>query len=335
MERIRTRLSVIGSIIFIIIIFVVIYTINNDIESINKSQSNVLLGFNELKQIKPVTIQTIQPIQPVQPTQLYRIKDTGQYKLYIHPPGDMVSDRVWQTGTWDDCLTILAVATNKLSNIQKLVIVEVGTNIAACSIPYISKGHKVYGFEPFQPSIELVRKSISENYNLPGELILIEAGASNMKGVSNVFFEQGNLGNSRVGNNKENYNIKYENKYNFYYQKHQQVRLTTIDSVVTEHIHLLKMDCQGFEYFASLGAINLITKYGVDIVVFELTPVFIEANNQKPSDLLHFFVDRNFDLFHSGQNIPKEKIDSFVERIKTTMLDTTIVCLNKNTTFTS
>jgi len=189
---------------------------------------------------------------------------------------------------------------------------------------YIANGHKVYGFEPFPPSIELIRKSQLENSDLTGELILIEAGASNKKGITNVFFEHGNIGNSRIGDNKENYNIKQ-----FHYQKHNKIRMTTIDNIVSEHVNLLKMDCQGYEYFAAMGASELIVKYGIDVVVFEFTPIFIEANNQNPVDLLHFFDKRNFSIYHNGKLLINSEFDVFTSQLKSKQLDTTIVCYNK------
>jgi len=324
-------LIIIIIILFLLVLFVnkignLIYVLESDQIKIQNSLSNEI---DDIKNLMNKYQQ--QGRQPIKENTDYRIKISSTiptYKLYLHGKGDMISDRVFQTGVWDDCMNILNIVTNKFGNLKKLSIVEIGTNIGACAIPYISKGHKVYGFEPFPPSIELVRKSIKENPYLTGELILIEAAASNRKGEANIFFEHGNFGNSRVGNNTKNYSIK-----GFNYEKYEKIRLTTIDSVVHEHINLLKMDCQGFEYTASLGAINLIKKYGIDIVIFELTPIFIEANNQNPVDILLFFSDNNFNIYHNDKILEISQFKSFVNDLKNTRLDTTIVCYNKDTKF--
>lgn len=44
----------------------------------------------------------------------------------------------------------------------------------------------------------------------------------------------------------------------------------TLDDRVHEHVNLLKMDCQGCEYNALMGAEKLFTEHGVDIVFMEV-----------------------------------------------------------------
>lgn len=296
---------------------------NSDITDLKQNQDQIQKSINKI--LIKNDISTSPPTGlDIQTPRLKTSSTKPYFKLYLHPAPDMVSDSFSSRGFWFDCDPILKYVTSKLTNIKKLVIVEVGTNIGTCAFMYIANGHKVYGFEPFPPSVELIKKSQVENFDLPGELILINAGASNKKGISNVFFENGNIGNTRIGENKENYNIKQ-----YHYQKFSQIRSTTIDSVVSEHVHLLKMDCQGYEYFAAMGANDLIINYGIDVVVFELTPIFIESNNQNPADLLHFFEERNFSIYHEEKEVLKQNFESFVKHIKSTRLDTTIVCYNK------
>jgi len=315
------------SLSIVIIFIVLVFNINTGFEDIKNKNKNLVNDINELNRLISLKNPSQNP-NPIPSTlSIDRIKVSNtipQYSLYLHPPGDMISDRVWHAGIWDDCQNILNTALSKLKHLKKLTIVEVGTNIGACAIPYIAQGHKVYGFEPFPPSVELLRKSIKANSNLQGELVMIEAGASNKKGVANVFFEHNNLGNSRVGNNTENYHIKQ-----FHYQKHQQIRLTTIDSIVTEHVNLLKMDCQGYELFAAMGAIELIKNYGIDVIVFEYTPIFLEANNQNPVELLQFFSDRKYTIYHDNKILNPNDFDVFTRKLKNTRLDTTIVVYNE------
>ena len=45
----------------------------------------------------------------------------------------------------------------------------------------------------------------------------------------------------------------------------------TLDDRVHEHVNLLKMDCQGCEYNALLGAEKLFREHGVDILFMELS----------------------------------------------------------------
>lgn len=45
----------------------------------------------------------------------------------------------------------------------------------------------------------------------------------------------------------------------------------TLDDMVHEHVNLLKMDCQGCEYNALMGAEKLFTEHGVDILFMEVS----------------------------------------------------------------
>lgn len=320
-------------IIFIILLLYVLFKINNDVQILTISNGLLISYISDFKLIQEklsklnlTTISTGTIDKPIN----YRIKISStnpRFKLYLHPSPDVVSDRFNHVGYWDDCGIIISKAKNKL-NLKKMVVVEIGSNIGTCAFQYIANGHKVIGFEPFQPSIELIKKSMKENYHLEGEFILIEAGAGQKKELTNIFYEYGNIGNSRVGDNKDNYTIS-----KFYYRKHDTIRITTIDSVVNEHINLLKMDCQGCELNAILGSIKLIENYGIDIIIFELTPIFIEANNQKPVELLHFFEERSFIITHDDKILEKSNFESFIQYIKSTRLDTTIIVYNKSIFF--
>lgn len=329
---------------WVILIYLLSRTNNMD-ELIIKMDKSIIKQFNEVKMLqnkdilltqsivkidcaKTIEKQTDKPTEPIIIKKDYRSRMSSTqptFKLYLHPSPDIVSDYFYHNGYWVDCKNILNVATSKLVNISKLVIVEIGTNIGTCTFQYAANGHRIIGFEPFPPSIELFRKNMRENILLEGNIVFIEAGASDKKGIGNAHYEHGNIGNTRIGNHDKDYKISSIN----YHKTNETVIMTTVDSIVKEHVNLLKIDAQGHELYASMGAVNLLKDYGVDVVVFEFTPLFLEANKQKPEDLLHFFEERNFDLYNDNKLLKKADFESFSKNIRQTRLDTTIVCFNK------
>ena len=77
----------------------------------------------------------------------------------------MVSDQFFKTGSWPDCLYHLDKIERHIhpNESDKLVVVDVGANIGACSLLFASKGCKVYAFEPVVHNFILLNKSIHDN----------------------------------------------------------------------------------------------------------------------------------------------------------------------------
>ena len=321
-----------------IILFIsVVYYYNRQINRRNTFDENAI---GEWPLIQNETIITIEPsnnnnnqisiLHQPQHQQSYRLKNSStlpQFTLYIHPPVDIVSDDFYRFGYFRDCLVVMQIIEKHFEG-KRIVIVDIGTNIGTCAFLFASRGHKVYGFEPLPSNYELFQKSLLLNYNILGEIILITAGAHNKKDISHIYSDPDNIGNSIVSEDlkklqsnpllgnfptKDNRRLPQLTSPNKkIIDTNVMIRLTLIDSVVQEHVHLIKLDCQGHEIYAIMGAKRLFDIYGIDVVYFEYSPPWIRVRNQDPIDLLLFFHLNNFIIYdRNNKEIKREYFKHF------------------------
>ena len=83
----------------------------------------------------------------------------------------------------------------------------------------------------------------------------------------------------------------------------ETIQITTVDTHVKEHVHFMKLDCQGHEMEALLGASNLIKEHGVDVIRTEFDPPFIKASGHSATELLTFLTDNGFVVLKDGRQV--------------------------------
>jgi len=64
----------------------------------------------------------------------------------------------------------------------------------------------------------------------------------------------------------------------------------------------LKLDCQGHEYRALLGASQLLVNPGVQVIKFEFFPIGLRQVGDEPAALLRLLHAAGYDLFVPGRN---------------------------------
>jgi len=327
--HLRKAINIVSSCIVIIIIYYIIFKNNNVIENnqtlsnINDYNDNISINYiikwlyktnqtnNLLNELNPnlinnwtnITTTILSSIiEPSNQTR-FRISSTKpEFKLYLHPPGDLLSDSFYKIGYWNDCKIHLSninkhFGSNSSNNI---VIIDVGANIGSCTLLFSSLGYKIYAFEPYRENYRLLSYSIINNIHLDGEIILITAGTSNLKNISEINIEIGNAGNNIVGSSISNNDLLRigGSGRNTKYIKNP-IRLTTLDHIIKEHVHYMKMDCQGSELSTLLGAKELLDKYKIDVIAFEYTPSWIVTQKQNPIDLLILLDGYNYTIYRS------------------------------------
>lgn len=251
-----------------------------------------------------------------------------QFVLHLHPSPDYISDHFAKHGSWKDCLDTLAIIDRYFKG-KQLVIAEVGGNIGACALLYASlpQGHLVYSFEPNPQNYELFMKSLADNPNLPGEVLLVQAGASERKETQTIHVDLKNYGNSIVAADRSkiegNKNIgNFHEKFDTF-----PIKLTRLDDVVRQHVNLLKMDCQGSELSAMLGATQLFAKHGVDVIYFEYVPSMIRARDQNPVELLKLVQLLGFTIYLDKQMV--KDVEKFTEAIPPNIVQLDLIAFHK------
>eukprot|EP00760_Papus_ankaliazontas_P015350 PhM_4_TR16480/c1_g1_i1/m.77326 len=223
------------------------------------------------------------------------------YILCNHGTGDVVSSFFIRDGFWRDCkpLTTLLSMLMKKAHVQFPTVVDVGANIGACAMWLAASNNAtVFAFEPMSQNLRMLRSTLEVN-GIEKYVHLIPAAASVENSSKTLYSEQGNLGNSvMMSANLSQSNEKEWLKRAPSFLK-EPITTRRVDDYVQQHVHLMKLDCQGCEYKAFLGAQRLFEKYGVDVVRAEFDPGLIRAVGDDPRDVLRFLWKHNYVVFDS------------------------------------
>jgi hypothetical protein len=104
--------------------------------------------------------------------------------------------------------------------------------------------------------------------------------------------------------------------FNIDFAKSEMVKVNTIDNYCEEnqidHIHLLKIDIEGHEYDALLGAEKMFALNAIDIVAFEFGGCNIDTRTFF-QDFWYFFNEKGFKLFRITPSGYLHPINSYKE----------------------
>ena len=129
---------------------------------------------------------------------------------------------------------------------------DIGANIGNHSVYFSDLFNKVYSFKPNHRTF----KVLSLNAELANNVTCFNFGISNVEGKAALRFEKDNIGGARiVGTPGTSF---------------QTIELRTLDSVISEHekVNLIKIDIEGHEHSALLGAREVIVR-NHPVILFE------------------------------------------------------------------
>ncbi len=133
------------------------------------------------------------------------------------------------------------------------------TNLGAS----ICRKGKVFAFEPIKRIYNQNIKSIRKNKF--GNVKIYNKGCGMKKEEKTIFLDKGNLGASTLLKK-----VSTQNKI-----AKEKIEIVKIDDIIKKRVDLIKMDIEGFEYFAFNGMRQLIKKCRPKIV-FEFSPYYYE-----------------------------------------------------------
>ena len=241
----------------------------------------------------------------------------SEYKFFAYPQKkDLSRWMIRNLKIWDEKIINIIIQNIKKND---SIFIDIGCNYGAYSIPVSKndKNLKVYCFDPSRKSLERLNENI--NLNNLENIKYFKLGIGERK--KSVFFDD-NLNNYK---NSGSYQI---NDKNIGYK----INIDSIDNLIEsneiqpqENI-FIKMDIEGYEFFALKGLVKTIKKYNV-MIFFEFSKKifknhkflekefidFININSLKIYNI-NFIEQRPEDLFLNIKNLRKshEVLGNFI-----------------------
>ena len=227
------------------------------------------------------------------------------YKLYINPMDTVVSATRAKTGAWEPFVTHQFI---KIAN-KASTIVDVGGNIGYFSLQgaiHSKPGVKIFVFEPDSVNFQSLTKTMKENTfnNVTCEKVAIAQNS----GEISLYISPDNLGDHRTFDSGDK-------------RKSELVQVVSLDDYFSDYPHsidLLKIDIQGYEHFALIGAKKLLQKQRIKVILSELWPYGLELAGcdwRKYIELLERMGFSLWELNEEDQAISKFNKKKFDDKI--------------------
>jgi FkbM family methyltransferase len=221
------------------------------------------------------------------------------YVLLGHGTPDLVTDYNWDgygNDGWENDLTqqmLLYLKAVKALERSRTTFMDLGANIGTHMLHIAAQGFETHGFEPTYSNYALVHCSLA--FSGFGSSVRFNHFGVGDK-VEEVCMESvpGNMGDSRVDDTGTRC------------QKEQRAMIGTLDNYYDrflrrKRVGVMKIDIQGFEIAALQHGTHLFDSYNApEVVMFEYEPIRMRAQGYNPPDLIKYFEDRHYSLWHFG-----------------------------------
>lgn len=187
------------------------------------------------------------------------------------------------------------------------ILFDVGANIGdyTKNLQLFFPNAKIHSFEPAKETFHTL-----SNCNVGPNVILNNTGISNEVKKGTIYFDKENSGLASLYNRQLDY-------FGLEFSREEQVELVTLDYYCQNHgidkIDFLKMDIEGNEYNALLGATDLLNKNKIGVIQIETGGANMDSRTYFRDfwNLLH----RDFEVFRILQDGFK-RIDCYEERLE-------------------
>ena len=217
--------------------------------------------------------------------------DGNKYLIKCRP-SNLIETNIYRNSNWETYL--LNIMSSELG-IEKEIVLDIGANMGAISIP-LSKKHKNIEFHCFEPN-PFVFKDLEFNISINSvqNLTAIMSVVSNSKENQVNFYAQSNSTNMGLSSTKLNKDI----------DEHIKILAnnTTIDNYTSNlknRIAVIKIDTQGNELSVIKSAEETIRK-NRPTIFFEVEDEYFKTKEEKinnKKNILEFFNMVNYELYY-------------------------------------
>jgi FkbM family methyltransferase len=210
-------------------------------------------------------------------------------------------DSVYTAPTFDRLISLQAHRFGWMGSAEKCflrsvvhhdsIVADVGANqgLYTLWLARVAAGGHVYAFEPDPELFQCLETNIRNNRL--ANVSTVQAAASNRPGKLAYKANEFNRGDNRVIlNSGESVRLKH-------------VQSVTIDGIVSDsHLDVLKIDVQGFEIEALLGAQETLKANADLTIVFEFWPYGLRQAGHQPIELWDLLQEAGFSIAALGRN---------------------------------
>ena len=232
-----------------------------------------------------------------------RTRNGGRF--YVKP-NDFVENRLCFFGVWEPAVTRLFEHILKAGD----VVVDVGANIGYYSIlaeKLVGESGTVFAIEPS----ESIRQRLKRNLELNASkgIRVVPYGAWHQSDAADLHFIEGNRGSSTLSDADPS-------------EKSERIALRTLDSLIPTELHqrvtLMKIDVEGAEEFALLGAESILRSASNLTVLCEVDPGRMASLKGSAQRLIELMQERGFSVFRIDNDYTVEGYISPAQRITLT-----------------
>lgn len=222
-----------------------------------------------------------------------RMVNVFEQWLILHPDDQVFSNEILSKGVFEEFEISLFS-----SFLQKgMIVFDIGANVGYYTLIAAAKvgnSGRVYAFEPDKDNFDIIQKNIALNNHCNVELLNYAVADEN--GYLELSLSPENKGDHRT----------YKSGNIIKDREHYRVKAIALDSFFeSKNIYpsIIKMDIQGFEYFAIQGMKNLIIQTPELVLLTEFWPYGISKHGL---DLPHLFYQQleclGFEIFKINED---------------------------------
>ena len=204
----------------------------------------------------------------------------SQLKILLNL-GDYIQYFIYMDGIYEDETVEFAY-----KNVDKKVFLDIGANIGNYTLSLCNTASYIYSFEASSENIKYLKQNIKRNNISNVNIIYGAISDSNDKTVKLILSNDA-LGNNSIFSNDANCN-------------YELVKTITIDSFCEKNnvsdIGVIKLDIEGSEYNAILGAMNII-KRDKPIIICEFNSTAALSAGWKLEDLYNCIINLGYECF--------------------------------------
>ncbi len=185
-----------------------------------------------------------------------------------------------------------------LASVSHPVIFDIGAHHGQTALEYqrVLPQATIYSFEPFKESFEILKDNTRAYPNIHP----INLALGNGEAVKKLHINQFSATNSLLASHPEGGNTWGQNLLDTL--EEVEVEVTTLDAFMRSrginHVHLLKMDTQGYEFEVLQGAEAALSSGKIDLIYTEIITLPTYQEQHQLDEYLRYLRQRNYSLFN-------------------------------------